>query len=161
MTLYEISEQMKTLDKFIEDENLDREAFKEALEQIEGSLEEKVEGYIKYMKNLQGEAEIFKAEEKRMNEKRKALENHAERLKTAIDDTLKGLDIKDMKTPLFSLKYQKNREAVNVIDTNLIPVNYVVSTDIKVDKAAILQDVKNGISIPGIEISQSESLRIR
>lgn len=161
MKLYEIKEAYMTLDRFIEDNELSREDFKQALDEIEGTLEEKIENYVKYMKNVQGEAEVFKAEEKRMADRRKALENKADRLKEVIDETLKELNIHEMKTTLFSLKYQKNREAVNVIDTNLIPINYVVSTDIKVDKAAILQDIKSGIKVPGVEISQSESLRIR
>ena len=71
MTLYEIKEQYKVLDKYIEDENLDRETFKEALNEIEGSLEEKTENYVKVMKNYSAEAEAIKLEEKRLYEKKK------------------------------------------------------------------------------------------
>ena len=161
MKLYEIKEAYITLDHLIEDNELSREDFKQALDEIEGTLEEKIENYVKYMKNVQGEAEVFKAEEKRMADRRKALENKADRLKEVIDETLRELNIEDIKAGIFSIKYQKNREAVNVIDTSLIPVNYVISTDIKVDKSAILQDIKNGVEVPGVEITQSESLRIR
>lgn len=51
MTLYELKEQYTILNKFIEEEELDREAFKEALSQIEGSIEDKAENYVKAMKN--------------------------------------------------------------------------------------------------------------
>lgn len=161
MKLYEIKEAYLTLDKFIDDNELSREDFKQALDEIEGSLEEKIEGYIKYMKNLEGESAIFKAEEKRVKARKQALENQIERLKSAIDETLKAVGIKDMKTPLFSLKYQKNPPSVEVLDEELIPENYKLPQKIELDKAAILQDLKNGIEIEGVAITTGENLRIR
>ncbi len=161
MTLYEIKNQFLVLDKFIDDNDLSKEAFKQALDQIEGSLEDKVENYIKYMKNLQGEAEMFKLEEKRMNEKRKALENHADRLKTSIDETLKELGLAELKAGLFTIKYQKNPPSLEVIDLDLIPMNYKIPQEIKVDKKSILQDIKAGIEVAGVEVKIGESMRIR
>ena len=161
MTLYEIKEQYKVLDKYIEDENLDRESFKEALKEIEGSLEEKAENYVKVMKNYSAEAEAIKLEEKRLADKRKALENHAERVKQALDDTLTELNIKELKAGIFNLKYQNNPPSVDVLDMELIPEIYKLPQEIKVDKKAIMQDIKNGVEVAGVEIKQGESLRIR
>ena len=161
MTLYEIKEQYKVLDKYIEDENLDRETFKEALNEIEGSLEEKTENYVKVMKNYSAEAEAIKLEEKRLADKRKALENHAERVKQVLDDTLTELGIKELKAGIFNLKYQNNPPSVDVLDMELIPEIYKLPQEIKLDKKAILQDLKNGIEVAGVEIKQGESLRIR
>ena len=97
MTLYELKEQYTILNKFIEDEELDREAFKEALSQIEGSLEDKAENYVKAMKNYQAEADAIKTEEKRLYDKRKALENHAERNKPDLEETGRELSMKELK----------------------------------------------------------------
>lgn len=161
MTLYEIKEQYKIIDKFIEDENIGREAFKEALNQIEGSLEDKAENYVKVIRNYLGEAEAIKNEEKRLYERRKALENHADRIKTTLDETLRELNIKDMKAGIFSIKYQNNPPSLEVIDLDSIPEIYKLPQEIKVDKKAILQDIKAGLIVGGVEVKILESLRIR
>lgn len=161
MTLYEIKEQYKIIDKFIEDENIGRETFKEALNQIEGSLEDKAENYVKVIRNYLGEAEAIKNEEKRLYERRKALENHADRIKTTLDETLRELNIKDMKAGIFSIKYQNNPPSLEVIDLDSIPEIYKLPQEIKVDKKAILQDIKAGLIVGGVEVKILESLRIR
>ena len=113
------------------------------------------------MKNYSAEAEAIKLEEKRLYEKRKALENHAERVKQALDDTLTELGIKELKAGIFNLKYQNNPPSVDVLDMELIPEIYKLPQEIKLDKKAILQDLKNGVEVAGVEIKQGESLRIR
>lgn len=161
MTLYELKEQYQILNKFIEEEELDREAFKEALNQIEGSIEDKAENYVKAMKNYQAEADAIKTEEKRLYDKRKALENHAERIKSVLDETLRELNIKDLKAGIFNIKYQNNPPSVEVTDLDKIPDNYKLPQEIKIDKKAILQDIKSGQVVEGIEIKIGESMRIR
>lgn len=161
MTLYELKEQFLILNKFIEEEELDREAFKEALNQIEGSIEDKAENYVKAMKNYQAEADAIKTEEKRLYDKRKALENHSERIKSVLDETLRELNIKDLKAGIFSIKYQNNPPSVEVTDLDKIPDNYKLPQEIKIDKKAILQDIKSGQVVEGIEIKIGESMRIR
>ena len=161
MKLYEIKEQIQLLDRFIEQNELDKEDFKEAFNQIEGTLEEKAEGYVKYMRNLSAEAEAFKVEADRMSDKARTLKNHADRIKNTLDETLRELDIKELKAGLFNLKYQKNPPSVNILDMELIPENYKLLQEIKLDKKAILQDIKAGQEVAGAELTQGESLRIR
>lgn len=161
MTLYEIKEQYQVLNNFIEDENLDREAFKEALNQIEGSLEDKAENYIKVIRNFEAEAEAIKIEEKRLSDKRTILENKAKRIKTALDDTLQGLNIKELKAGIFKIKYQLNPPSIDVVNMDLVPMNYKLPQKIELDKKAILQDLKNGIQVEGVLIIQRESMRIK
>ena len=67
----------------------------------------------------------------------------------------------EIKTDLFDFKIQKNPPAVEVTDLNLIPDTYKITQEVKLDKKAILQDIKNGTEIKGVEIMQSEGLRIR
>ena len=160
MTLYELKEQYQVLNKFIEDEELDRDAFKEALNQIEGSIEDKAENYIKLIKNLQSEASIFEAEAKRMKDKQEALERKAQRIKTTLDETLQELKIKKLKAGLFSIWYQGSN-SVEVIDVEKIPCQYVMPVEPKIDKKAILQDIKAGQIVEGVEVKQTEGLRIR
>ena len=161
MKLYEIKDQFLILDKFIEENEESKDSFKMAFEQIQGSLEEKAEGYIKYIKNLTAEAEAFKTEADRMSKKASSLKAHADRVKSTLDETLQELNIKELNAGLFKIKYQNNPPSVEVLDIDLIPINYKLPQEIRVDKKAILQDIKAGQEVPGVEIKVGESMRIK
>jgi hypothetical protein len=61
---------------------------------------------------------------------------------------------------LFSFNIGKNPSSVNIDDENIIPDQYIVYTK-SVAKKAILDDIKQGVIIPGVSLKQTESLRIR
>jgi hypothetical protein len=71
------------------------------------------------------------------------------------------LDMKRIKTELFTFNIQKNPPSVEVLNDSAIPKNYFVEQDPVLNKKAILADLKNGIEVPGAEMKQSEGLRIR
>ena len=161
MKLYEIKEQFLTLDKFIEENEESKDSFKMAFEQIQGSLEEKAEGYIKYMKNLTAEAEAFKTEADRMSKKASSLKAHADRVKSTLDETLQELNIKELNAGLFKIRYQNNPKSVTILDLEAIPMNYKMPVEPKIDKRAILQDIENGIEVAGVEVTQTLGMRIK
>lgn len=160
LKLYEIKQEYEVLTRYLDDNELDREMFKEAFKTIEGDLSEKSENYVKFIKNLEGDVEAHKIEEKRLNEKRKAMENKIARLKTSLYEVYKEMEIDHLKAGTFSLRIQNNAPSVEILDENLIPEAYK-SFEVKVDKKGILDALKAGETIAGAELKQTESLRIR
>lgn len=160
MNIYEIKREYEVLTSYLEDNDLDKEVFKEAFLSIEGSLSDKCENYVKLIKNLEGDIEAHKGEEKRLNEKRKAMENKVIRLKQTIYEVLKEMKIESLKAGTFSLRIQANGPSVEIVSLDIIPEVYK-SYEVKLDKKGILEDLKLGKLIEGAEIRQSESLRIR
>lgn len=160
MNIYEIKREYEVLNQYLEDNDLDKEVFKEAFMSIEGSLSDKCENYVKLIKNLEGDIEAHKGEEKRLNEKRKAMENKVIRLKQTIYEVLKEMKIESLKAGTFSLRIQANGPSVEIVDLDIVPELYK-SYEMKLDKKGILEDLKLGKLIEGAEIKQSESLRIR
>lgn len=160
MNIYEIKREYEVLTSYLEDNDLDKEIFKEAFLSIEGSLSDKCENYVKLIKNLEGDIEAHKGEEKRLNEKRKAMENKVIRLKQTIYEVLKEMKIESLKAGTFSLRIQANGPSVEIVSLDIIPEVYK-SYEMKLDKKGILEDLKLGKLIEGAEIKQSESLRIR
>jgi len=67
------------------------------------------------------------------------------------------------KTALFSFGIQKNPPSVKLDEGNLdlIPEEYLVPQDPKVDKKKILAELKEGKEFTWATLSQTESLRIR
>lgn len=161
MTLYEIgADWNRVMDFELENEG-DQEAFLSLLDEVEGAFVEKAERVCMVMKNVEAEAEAFKAEEARLAGRRKALENKADRLKSYLAGTMKAMGLPEQKTPLFSLKFQKNPPAVEVLDPAAIPADYWRQPEPVLDRALVKKALAEGYEIPGARLVQGESLRIR
>ena len=160
MKLYEIKREYEVLSQYLEDNDLDQAAFKEAFLNIEGSLSDKSENYAKLIKNIEGDIETYKGEEKRLHEKRKAMENKVLRLKTSVYEVFKEMKIESLKAGTFNLRIQTNAPSVDILDQDIIPELYK-SYEVKLDKKGILEDLKLGKLVAGAEIKKTESLRIR
>lgn len=156
MKLYELSESYQKVLELIEA----GEELGDTLESIEEAFELKVENIAKVMKSVEGEAEIIREEEKRLAERRRALEAQVGRLKTYVEDNMKASGIDKVKGRFFSLSLQKNPPSVEIINESLIPTDYI-KTVTSVDKKLILEAIKSGQAVTGCEMRQTESLRIR
>lgn len=160
-SLYELKENWETVYRMLEDADIDESMVFDTLESIEGEIEDKAVGYAKLIKNLEADVPALKAEADRLTLKARARGNKAKLLKLKLEETMKNIGRFEIKTDLFDFKIQKNPPSVEVLDMNLIPDMYKIPQEPKLDKKAILNDVKNGIDVKGCEIRQGEGLRIR
>lgn len=158
MNIYEITGAYLQIQQMIED---GVEGLEDTLVSLDDALEDKAIGYAKVMKNLEAQANAIKEEEKRLADRRKTLENNIKKLKESLEESMIQVGKKRIKTDLFNFNIQKNPPSVKIIDENIIPENYLIEQQPKVDKKAILKDLKEGKEVPGVEIQQSEGLRIR
>lgn len=162
MKLYELTEMYQNVWNLIEDEEVDIESLEIALNQIEENIEAKAEGMAKLIKSIDGDIAALKEEENRLAKKRKALENKQKNIKTYLEYQLIGMGIDKVKTPLFTVALQNNPPSVRFIDEALIPEQYKVRTElVSIPKKIILDDIKKGIEVAGVEVIQGKSLRIR
>ena len=103
----------------------------------------------------------FKSEEKRLSERRKTLENRKESIKEYLYTEMNKINQKKVDLGLFKLNIQNNPASVNILDEKLIDKKYLIEQEPKIDKKAILNDLKNNIEVTGCKIHQGESLRIK
>lgn len=80
MKLYELTGKFLELLEIAENDDVS-----ELIEMIDSEIEEKADGYAKIISQLKGEVEIIKAEEKRLYEKRKTIENNIDRIKENLE----------------------------------------------------------------------------
>lgn len=144
MTLYEITGELLELQNMIE-EGADPDVVNDTIESVEFDLEQKAEGYVMVIRNLEAQAKAIKDEEKRLREKRLAAENGIERLKKRLFDSMNATGKKKLNAGVFTLSVQKNGGALPVIideDVMNMPQE-MLKIDIKPDTkriAELLQD---------------------
>ena len=114
MTLYEITGELLELQNMIE-EGVDPDVLNDTIESVEFDLEQKAEGYVMVIRNLEAQAKAIKDEEKRLREKRLSAENGIERLKKRLFDSMNATGKKKLNAGVFTLSVQKNGGALPVI----------------------------------------------
>ena len=163
MTLYELTDEFKSLLELAEDPEIDEEVLRDTMEAIDGEIEDKADGYAKVLKQMESDVAGLKAEESRLNEHRKVLENNMKRMKTSLQAAMDITGKRKFKTELFSFGIQKNPAAVVMDDPYIenIPEEYLIQQEPKVDKVKIKEDLKAGKDLGFAHLEQTESLRIR
>ena len=137
------------------------EGLEETLESIEGAIEDKLESYAMVIRNIESDVEGLKAEEKRLADRRRVMENGIKRMKGNMQDAMSSTGEKKIKGEKFTFTIQKNPPSLKVLDESIIPKEFFVEVAPSLDKKAVMERLKANEEIPGAQISQGESLRIR
>lgn len=155
-TLYELTGQFLAIYNL----ELDEETKLDTLDSIDWQTdyENKVENYIKVIKNIDADVEARKNEIKRLTELNRADERKNERLKEALKDSMALTGHERVDTPLFKVSFRKS-QAVEV-DETVLPEAYKVATW-KPDKKRLKEDLKNGLEIIGASLVERKNLSIR
>jgi hypothetical protein len=76
-----------------------------------------------------------------------------------------GLQVLDMAEVLgfeFTVRRQSNPPKVKIVDEKLIPETYKsITTTVNISKRDILDDLKEGKNIPGVDLERTERLVIK
>lgn len=163
-TLYELTDEylaaLTALDAAETDE--DEAAAWAALDAIEGDITDKAEAYAKIMQIKQAEARAFAAEKTRLMACQRAAENAVEGLKARLLDSMQRLGVRDIQTGIGKWRIQLNPPKCEVTDAAAVPEEYHIPQPDAIDRQAILKHYKaTGELLPGVEITQAESLRFR
>ena len=158
LKLYEITGEYLTLCQMAEDTDVDATVFADTLASIQGELEVKADSYAMIITNLNGDVEKIDKEIERLTHMKKVLKNRSDYLKNNLENAMRMIDVRKLKTD-----FQKNPQSLNILDEAKIPEKYMIAQEPKLDRKALLSDVKaNPEEFRGIaETKQTESLRIR
>lgn len=161
MKLYEINAALEGLLEQVDSETGELTCDLEALSDLMLARDEKLEGLALYVKNVGAEAEAIKAEEKALAERRKVLENKAERAKKFLSEFLSG---EKFQTPKVAVSWRKS-EAVELGDSFMVWAReqdkFLRWKDPEPDKTAIKAAIKAGEVIPGAELVSRQSMTIK
>jgi len=157
LNLYELSLAFQN----VQNMDLDPEVMQDTLDSIEDAIENKAENIAKLIQNLNADVASFKAEEERLKGKRQTAERKIEWLKSYLENNMRLTGKTKFKSGMFNFAIQKNPASVNITDERIIPEDFLIPQLPKIDKTSLKELLKNGVEIPGAELKQTESLRIR
>ena len=159
MKLYELTDNYMQLIELAD--QLDEEKFRNTLESIQDSIEDKVENTAKVIKSIEADVLAIKEEEKRLKERRQALEKKIDNIKDYLKEQLEKAGIDKVKRATFTVSIQNNPPKAEIVDEKSLPLEFMIPQPAKVDKRAILEKLKSGEHVPGAALVQERGVRIR
>lgn len=122
--------------------------------------DEKLEGLALYCKNADAEAKAIREEEKALAERRRSLENKAERAKGFLAEQLAG---EKFSTPKVAVSYRKSEqvEVSMAFFTEESNNRFLRFKDPEADKTAIKNALKAGETVPGAEIVSKTNMILK
>lgn len=142
------------------EEEVDSEAFQDALDNLTDEINTKAENIAAVLKQMEADAKMLKDEETRLKNRRIAIENNHKRLKDYLKNELEVMEIDKVKTPKFTITVRNNPVKVVIKDEDLIPVDYKVPK-YSIDKKTLKEALLNGEEIKGAELIQEKGVQIR
>jgi replicative superfamily II helicase len=159
MKLYELAQNYAQLMEMAEE--MESDALVDTLEALQDAIEDKVENIAKLIKNLEADAKIIKEEEQRLADRRRSIESKVARLKEYLQEQLEVAGLQKVKRATITVAIQNNPPSVEIADEKLIPSEFMIPQNPKIDKQAILERLKNGEMVPGCSLKQTKGVRIR
>ena len=161
-SLFDISQRYINILELCENPEITPEMLEEALQSMEGELTEKLENIVAFIRSLEGDVTVIDNEVARLQARKKTINNKISSLKDYMENCLRMLELRKVKTSLNTISIQKNPPSIEILDETLIPEEFKsVETVTKIDKKALLKAVKETGEIAGVSLKTSEGLRIR
>lgn len=145
-SIYEMTEEFKTLWDLMKAGELDEEALVGAFETATEDLADKMEGYCKFLKNLDADINGLKEEEKRLATRRKVMENTKDRAKDAMKKALEVSGESKLNCGTFTVSIRKNPEKLVVDEPYLenIPEKFKTIPEPELDRAKLKEILQHG-----------------
>ncbi|GEQ04532.1 siphovirus Gp157 family protein [Staphylococcus gallinarum] len=159
-TLFNLTDNYKQVYDLIAEQG-DEDVLNDTLASINDALEEKADGYVSVIKSLESDNKTIDEEIKRLQQRKTTNKNGIDRLKESLKEAMKATGKTKFKTALNSYNIQNNPPSLHVIDEKHIPKDFWLSQAPKIDKKALLKHLKENNEVPGVEIKQTQSLRVR
>ena len=157
--LYELTSDLREISEI---EDIDTEQVEQIKAVIKAEIDKKSSGIVALVRNLEGDVDTIKAEIDRLNNLKKVKENRINNIKNYTKECLEEAGIKKVSTSLGNISIRKTPGAVEILDEDLIPTEYKSQVvTVKVDKKAILAELKEGVVIQGVNLKTGTSLTIK
>ncbi len=162
--LYDLMGDYDAIQQAFEDDDItmgELEELLDALEESKDDLRVKVDNICRLLGNTKGDIAKFRAEEKRLAARRKAMENKEKRVRDWLKSTMDILDVEKMKTNTFEVSIVEQGHKVIVVDEDQVPEEFL-----RVKKSADMTKIQraykeDGEIVSGCDVVMQKAMRIR
>lgn len=160
-TLYEITQNMKQLNNYLDDDEFNEEIYENTLSLIKTELSNKSISLIHIIKNIESDETMLDNEIKRLKAIKDRKSKKLKDIKDYIKVCMEQMGVNKIETPIGNFSLRKS-ESVDIINPAKIPAQYLNTVvEYKPDKVKIKEAIKSGIKIEGAEIVTNNNLNIK
>jgi len=142
------------------DISINEEDVMQRVDELYVELHKKEDGIYWFYRNVEGQIELFKEQIDKLKKYTKTLKNAQERIKGLVIGAHQTIGELPEHTEFNPIKISKSAGAVDVIEEGVIPREYFIEvTETRLDKKRVLEELKNGASIPGVRLAQKDYVR--
>lgn len=159
-SLYRYASDLAILERITDEETNIQLSQEELVDLIKG----KVDSYTSYYQHILDYKESAKAEIERIKLLIEKADKKIESLEKYADNCLTVLDVKSIDGKFASIKRKMNPPSLNIINEDLIPLQYVKTKEVvtvSIDKKQLLADLKSGQVIDGVDIKQTTRIEFK
>ena len=136
---------------------LNPEEFNVEIRELFTELYQKEDGIYWFYRNNEKKMEMVNEHIEKCRKIKKMLHNANERVKQLVIQSHDELKTMPKNSEFNPLKIRKSNGSVEVIDENEIPSEYWVTVEVKkLDKKRMLNELKEGIKIPGVRLLKKD-----
>lgn len=164
INLYNLSAEVAALKEKLEASDLDAQTIADTLEAESFDFEEKCKAVGYVVKEFESKIMSLEDAYDEMWQRKVRFENKRKSLLEYLQACMTIAGVKKVEGVEFDIAIRKNPHAVKIIDEGLVPETYWKIPEpapAKLDKKSILKDLKDGKSVPGCQLEQTERVEIR
>lgn len=160
--LYELAQEFRAIAQQLEQSDIPEEVIRDTLDGCAMEFDDKVVAVASYIKNLDAVAKAIKESEKAQAERRKAIENRVESLKTYLLTNMTAVNRLKVECALFKVAVRDN--PVSVLIEGDLPEDYMMLPPPPApvpDKVAIKMALEAGKEVPGAKLVRGQRVEIK
>lgn len=150
--------------ELIASEGVLTEEIQNKLALYEHQLPLKIDSYIYTMDLMKDKLSWITARVEELKKMEGQIEDHIVYLESKLLDSMSQLEVESLNGNQFKISKKLNPPKVDILEETLIPDAYRVSKTVitnTIDKKKISEVLKNGITIPGVRLTQQSKLIIK
>lgn len=163
-SLYNLVGERLALQNKLEALDFDADTIADTLEGDSLSIQNKIESYCYVITNMEALPSAMKEEEKRLADRRKAVEKRIENIKNWLLINMQHAGISRIESPVFTVALQNNPASVIIDDEELVPKDYFnqpVTPPPSLDKTLVKKAIADGFAVPGARLEVKQRLVIK
>jgi len=141
-------------------EIFNEEELMERVDELFTEMHQKEDGIFWMYKESEKEIEMFEAQIKKLKSHTAVMKRAQERIKMLVIGTYAEVERLPKHSVFNPIKISNSAGAVDVVDEEVIPKEYWIEVITKrLDKKRILQELKDGTTIPGVRLATNAFVR--